>query len=1062
MGGCVRGAYRRCVLRVRVLGEFAVERDGERVVLSGGPARLLAFLAVCRGLHPRDAVSARFWPDSSPAAARTSLRAAVFALRRAAGDDVLAASRCSIGLSDEVWVDVVECTRATERGDLTDAAALCRGVLLADLGDDWACDARAEQHLRHGAVLDALIEAARARGDLAAAVRASRQRCQLDPLDEPAHVVLLRLLTAAEDRAGGLAAARDFVERLRVELGVAPGPAIRAVLAELRGPQVTAPAADRTGGHRPMFGRSVELAAVMSVFSAARDGRGHVVLITGEAGIGKTRLVNEVAWRVRGNGARVAVGAGVGGAGAAPLAVWQELACELVNRVPAPPASASWPAELGRLSPDLAAALGRVGVPPPVAAPELERLRIFDAVLRLVEWAASERPLLLVAEDVHRADRFSLSLCAHIARRLAGLPVLFLLTRRDRPSRPETDALLADAAGRGVEVREIDLGPLEEAELAAVTRSVAALPDAAVRQVVAAAEGNPLLAVEQARTLHGRAGSFPTSLRAVVRAALGQLPRSARELAEGLAVAGRVLSSAEIDALVPGDPIKAELQVLETGLVSRDGDGLRFRHALLAEAARADVGDPRRRHEQLAEAVEMAAEPAGDQVAAEVAGHLRAAGRDDLAGPRWRRAARHARSLGALLEAASFWTEAVRCSPDDPEPRLELAEVYAWCGRRSDFEREWEAAIELVAPAHRAAAWSRRGNVLRSVLCHPSAGLVAYERARALLPVDADPALRAEVALGLAQIGAAAGDPTRTEELLDEFTALVTEPDPAMVVDFEAARILWLIRLGRFTELEALAAAAATTMDAADRPDQAFAALVSAACGLAAGGDLGGALRTADLALRLTRGVPVLTLPCLAARAHLMSRLGRHDEATAAARAQMDLAERLDSPAFVALASNDAGLVALAAGRPAEAADLLHAALAGGARISRPASRLARAEALAAAGRPGQAAAELRAAALEPVLAGDQPWALVPRMARVQGLVALARGDRDTARRRLTESVAGWRRMRPPLAGEEIMASLVDLGRPPVVGLVDPNWELARLQAELTTVDGSAPCPASR
>ena len=71
-----------------------------------------------------------------------------------------------------------------------------------------------------------------------------------------------------------------------------------------------------------------------------------------------------------------------------------------------------------------------------MTAPELERLRLFDAVLRLVEWAA-RRPVLLVAEDTHRADRASLALCAHIGRRIAGLPVLFVLTRRDRRPSPK-------------------------------------------------------------------------------------------------------------------------------------------------------------------------------------------------------------------------------------------------------------------------------------------------------------------------------------------------------------------------------------------------------------------------------------------------------------------------------------------------------------------------------------------------------------------------------------------------------------------------------------------------
>ena len=109
---------------------------------------------------------------------------------------------------------------------------------------------------------------------------------------------------------------------------------------------------------------------------------------------------------------------------------------QLARTVPPPSDQADWPAELGRLAPDLAARRGRGAPPPPVASPELERLRLFDAVLRLAEWAAAGRPVLLVAEDVHRADPASMQLCAHIGRRLASHPVLFVLTRRDKPERP--------------------------------------------------------------------------------------------------------------------------------------------------------------------------------------------------------------------------------------------------------------------------------------------------------------------------------------------------------------------------------------------------------------------------------------------------------------------------------------------------------------------------------------------------------------------------------------------------------------------------------------------------
>src|SRR4029077_5047482 len=100
-------------------------------------------------------------------------------------------------------------------------------------------------------------------------------------------------------------------------------------------------------------------------------------------------------------------------------------------------------------------------------------------------------------------------LCAHIGRRLAAHPVLFVLTRRDKPERPAADALLADLASRGGEVAEVELGPLSQAEVAAVARSVADLTDHAVEQVVRAADGNPLLAVASARALAAGRGPPP-------------------------------------------------------------------------------------------------------------------------------------------------------------------------------------------------------------------------------------------------------------------------------------------------------------------------------------------------------------------------------------------------------------------------------------------------------------------------------------------------------------------------------------------------------------------------
>ena len=1036
---------------MRLLGGVAAESDGEQVTLSPLAGRLLALFALRPGPHDREAAAALLWPGSARPAARANLRTAVWALRKAVGDDPLIASRTAVGLRpDAVTVDLAECRGRAAAGDVAAAAVLCRVELLPGFAEDWAEAARRQQRAELAEALASWSAAAERDGDPAAAARWSRLRCELDPLDEAAHADLVRQLAAAGDRAGALVAGRAASDRLRSELGVRPGPALRAALAEARGPGGAAvPAGPATA--RPLYGRAAELRTLTAAWAAARAGHGRVVLITGEAGIGKTRLVTELARRADNAGARIAVGAGVDVGGEAPLAIWQELVSQLARTVPPPPGQADWPAELGRLAPDLAVRLGR-GAPPPVASPELERLRLFDAVLRLVEWAAADRPVLLVAEDVHRADPASMQLCAHIGRRLAAHPVLFVLTRRDKPERPAADALLADLASRGVEVAEVELGPLSQAEVAAVARSVADLTDHAVEQVVRAADGNPLLAVASARALAAGRGAPPPDLRAAVRAAAGTLARAARDLVEVLAAAGRELSAAELAALPLADRDDAEQAVLDTGLVFRSGGGLRFRHALLAEAVRADLGNQGRRYEQLALAIETAAR-SPDLVAAEVAGHLHRAGRDDLAGPRWQRAARHARSLGAMPEAARFWAEAVRCDPEAVGPRLELAEAFGWLGQDADFEREWQAALQRLPAEGQPVAWNRRGKVVGMIMCNLRAGLAAYQQAVELLQADAPRLLRVEILLGAAWCESVAGDPVRAAALLDQAAPLVTDLDDTIVAEMAHAKLTSLARQGLFTECEAVAGRGGAAARRAGRPDLAFSIWLMTACALSVADDMAGALRAADAAVAATRGIPVIEVRCLAGRAFVLSRLGHHDEALSLAAEQLAKAERMDSPAAAALARHDAGLIWLAAGHYVEAARMLAEALAAGAEVSRPAARLARAEALARAGHPDDAAAELRRAALEPVRDADLPWALVPRMTRVQGLIALARGDHALARRRLGEAADGWRRHLRHDAGTEFMATVVDLARPPIVGLVEPEWELRRLTTELAELD---------
>jgi hypothetical protein len=153
------------------------------------------------------------------------------------------------------------------------------------------------------------------------------------------------------------------------------------------------------------------------------------------------------------------------------------------------------------------------------------------------------------------------------------------------------------------------------------------------------------------------------------------------------------------------------------------------------------------------------------------------------------------------------------------------------------------------------------------------------------------------------------------------------------------------------------------------------------------------------------------------------------------------------------MADHDRGMVCHAAGDHEAAAQLLAGALEGDAPVSRALARLTRAESLAALDRLEEAEGELRATALEPLGSGDFPDTLVARLARVQGLIASARGDPALAARRLEEAARTWRRRagadRP---GDSYMAVMADFGRPPVLGLIEPRRELERVEGELAAL----------
>jgi tetratricopeptide (TPR) repeat protein len=851
-------------------------------------------------------------------------------------------------------------------------------------------------------------------------------------------------LSADGDRAGAADVAQRFTERLRSELGVTPSPTTRSLHADV------------TSGSAPqaavsIFGRTTELGLLDATWRAATRGSGRVLVVTGEPGIGKTTLLDELARRVGARGARTARAAGLDVGGAMPFGVWLELARGLVAQVSPPAAGARWPLELSRLSEDLGAALGRSGVAPPVSTPELERLRVFEASLRLVEWAAADRPVLLVVDDAHHADRASLRLLAHLARRIGGLPVAIALACPDRAT-AEMD-VIADVASRaGVGVARVAVGPIGPEAVAALAASLGVAGSGEVDRVVAAAEGNALLATESARALTAGDSGPPPNLRAAVRVSGGRLSPPARRLLDLVAAAERPLTGSELVRLgeVAADETVAE--VLASGLLTRTDGRLGFRHGLLREAAYVDVADPVPLHATLAQAVEQA-------LSAEVAGHWERAGRPDRAATAWVEVAAYARSVGALAEAADALVRALGSASERGDLWIQLDEVYALLGRREESDHAWEAGISRLPVAALPTAWCRRGDQLRSVKCDPPRSWAAYREARQAYRRAGLPGqdrLRFRIEVGLTWNEAVAGDPARALVALAELgESIPDDADAEDRLDLIDIAMQGLIRQGRFSEAADLVRTARPILDLDDSAGKGWRITINAVAALVCEGDDEGALAFAERSVEDARDAPAILARSLGSLAHLQARTGRAAEAHATLAEQRRVVDRMAAPEFAVAAAADAGLVALALDDPKEAADRLGEALDGGLTRWRPATSLSRAEALALAHDPDAAVVQLRSALEEPTAPADQPWSLLPRVCFIQALVALARDDSAEVVRHLDEAKSAWERLLPrvgALTSEGYLANLLDLGRPPVLGLVEPQRELDRIEAVRATL----------
>jgi DNA-binding SARP family transcriptional activator/tetratricopeptide (TPR) repeat protein len=1059
------------MLGIRVLGQLEAEVDGN--VIKPSESRrawaLLGWMALNPGLYPRSVVAATLWPDVLDSSALQSLRSALWSLRRALGSSAAAVTgdRERVGLDpDAVSIDLVQFGSLVTAGELERAEALWRGPLLQGFDEDWAVRARDEASARRGQVLAALCDQAAAAGDLACAVEWARRGTTLDPFSEEAARLLMRRLVESGDRPGAILVYERLSERLRRELSVAPSSETRELARELRqgsagdrlldqAPPVAVPQRRLIG----LVGREAELVFLRQAWDAATTGCGGVCVVAGPAGIGKTRLLAELADVVRSTGGFVASAAvpelGVG----APLSAWAELAGELVRALGLPTDAPAWAGDLAPLVP-AAAAWGPVGAERARSSPELERARLFEAICDLIVYAAGMRPLLLALEDMHSADRLSLELVGYVARRLRSLPVLVVISRREPSHNGDLDALTRGLRPRGLLATELSLGPLADGEIATLVRGVGSPPAERVREIVSAAEGVPLLAVEAARAVARGEPGLPAGLREVVRASFAGLGAATRTLAQVTAVAGGPLTHADARALLgeaTAETFAATVAAgARAGLLTSGERHVDFRHALLRAAAYDEIAPPVRAalHGRIARRFVADGD---DAQAAAAARHLLLAGHGDEAAPQLVRAAAHARSLTAATEAAAFLAEAAAIRPDDPAIALELAEAQLACGRRAESEASFKRACAVLDRSGDrlalARAHFRRGGWHYSLVCAPHEVGASFRRGLEILDeagIDSrserDPARAA-----LAWAEAVGGDPERAAALIDEVEAAGEPVDELAAIELGRARATALARQERFAESFGPGVAAAEAAERGGWPELAYGCWLNAAGAAVCAGELERALGYVERCLHGLRGAGLapLEIQALCARAWVLTRSGRLGDAQDAATTAAELARRIGDDGLLAAAENELGGVALARGDHTLASEHYSAALAGEGPFSRPITRLERAASLARLGRCEEAERELRDAALEPVRPGDWPDTLVARISHVQGLVAAALGDHALAVRRLGEAADGWRhRVGAIDAGERWSSALADLGRP-VVGVVEPERELERVLDDL-------------
>lgn len=721
------GPSRTAGLQVYLLGRFEV-RSGQRVLVDRGWSRskakaLLKLLALQRGhsLH-REQVLDALWPELDPAAAVNQLRKNLHYLRAQLGARGYTGTAVTLAaevlaLAPETWVDADEfraLARAAclARADPTlyeRALGLYAGDLLPeDLYDDWAEPAREQLRslrLRLLTELGVLYEAC---GQLELAVERLQQLLQADPLHEEGHRLLMRVYARMGSRHRALRQYQLCRGALQRELGVEPSAETEALYRELVEGRTSIGGARRGDGdttslspsprprvlaapREPLFGRERELESAEAMLEETLGGAGRALLVSGVAGIGKTRFAQQLLTASEERGARTLVGRCYELEATIAFQPLRDILGQVVELAHEGPVAQalSRSLRLKRLLPEVEAEAT------PTSDPTLLQLELFNEVASLLAALVSTgRPLALLFDDLHAADEASLRLVHFLCRQIPCHPILLVATYRAEDASPGRPlAPLVASLKRERLAREIALGPLPERGVRLVAEWLLGgqpVGQELLRELVRYAEGNALFAHEIVNTLRDegqihfvdgawrrRAGAtapVPGAGQDLLDRRMQRLDDDGRRVIQAAVVLGRSFDYRHLWAAVHL-PERALLDALDRCIgafsLEEAEHGYRFRHQLLREAVYGRLTRARRQrlHREVAAVLAEI-----DSEAAEAIGyHFAQSDGPWRAAPFLRAAARRAASVFANEQALALYEQArslLRDHPSYAQPRL--------------------------------------------------------------------------------------------------------------------------------------------------------------------------------------------------------------------------------------------------------------------------------------------------------------------------------------------------------------------------------------------------------